>query len=1043
MKKVLPLFVCMLVGLVFSSLAQINVKGKVTSGEDGEETLPGVTVLQKGTANGTVSDINGNYDISVPEDAVLTYSFVGFETKEVRVGGRSVIDVSLQVDITSLNEVVVTAFGIEKSKKSLGYSQTEIEGDELTTVKEVTIASQLTGKVAGLNISRPNTGPAGSTSVIIRGRGALTGTNQALIVIDGVPVDNTSYAQANADGGIDRGDVFASINPDDIASISVLKGATAGTLYGERGANGVLIITTKKGSKELSIEYNGNYTFDLPANFGTFYQNQYGQGRRGEKPDSQTGALNNWQSWGAKLDGSDMVYFDGVTRPYVAAPENDVLNYLRTGTTFTNNLSISGGSELMTTRLSVSSLENKGIVPESGYERYTVNLLSSLNYKNKLRVEMKTNYIEDKAENRTNLADNGSNPAKTFAQVPSNISNAILRDNIRDPNAIDRRTSAIPWNNNPFILNPYWGPFENQQEDSKRRLIGYFLAKYHIIDQLSFQFRYAVDWTRTEDLYVEQEGTEFTPQGAFGQGTGEYNDRTLDIILNYTGKISSDIGINASLGAVRNPRSSKVTNVLGKGFIAPELYDIRNFEEKTPVTPSLREVQTNGLYGIAMIDFKQLLYLEGSLREDTYSTLTNPRGPEFSDNNSFYGSLSLSFILSDAISLPSFTNFFKLRGTYGTAGNGTPDPYKLQPTYIIEGNQYDSKNGQSFPLGSIALNEFANPFVQPTITRSLEFGLEARFLNDRLGIDVAYYRQNTLDQLLNVNIPTFTGFNETFTNAGDVENKGIEVLIDATPVKSGFFRWDLSFNYTTNKNTVLRLAEGIDALVPAGYDPRPEISIVSRVGQQPFNMEGTAFKRDKNGSIVHDENGLPIVVEGKRLGNFNPYFYGGLTNTFSYKDFTLSVIIDYKQGGKINSASNGAALASGKHIETLKGRDNPFFQIIGEGVTESGEPNTQFVFLDQYYGRLAGIAEHSTFDASFIKVRQATLTYKLPYKIIKRTPFKAARFGITGRNLFFIQNGISHLGLDPEALYNTNNYGLEFATLPTTRSIGFNLNFKF
>jgi len=1028
MKNILFTLITSLVVMHFAN-AQTVVTGTVTASDSGGG-LPGATVQELGTTNGDITDIDGKFSITVGDNATLEISFLGYTTQEIVVGNQTVLDVELLADAVALDGVVITAFGIEKSKRSLGFSQTKIGGDELVQAKEVNLISQLSGKVAGLNITKPNSGVAGSTIVEIRGQATLTGNDSPLIVIDGVPINNTQYSSNEIGestigqfGGTDFGDAFTSINPDDIESINVLKGASAGTLYGERGARGVIVITTKKGSQDLTIEYNGNITADMPTNVPSFYQRQYGQGRRGQKPTSVIDALNQTGSWGSLLDGSDFTFYDGVVRPYVAAPENDILNYLRTGYTINNNFSVSGGNEVITSRFSVSQLKNEGNVPESEYTRYTINSLTSMNFKDKLTLEIKANFIEEDAKNRSGVGAAGTNPGTSFTFLPPNISAEILRGTIRDPNNEDRTSNAIPWFNSAQVLNPYWAPFENIQEDNKRRLIGYFLAKYQFVDQLSLQVRYARDWTRVNDFYVDEQGTEYVRVGQMSTSTSEYNDNTFDAILNFNDQITEALNVNVNLGGVQNPRNSVVNRIGGREFISSGVYHVSNLVDKNPPNPTIRARQTNALYATALFNYKNFLFLDGSVRQDWYSTLTNPLDKTLSDNTSLYGAGALSFILSDVVKLPTWFTYAKVRGSYGTSGAGTPISGVLNPSYSFDPFIYDGKD-RNLPAARIDGQLYANPFLTPTLTKAIELGVDAKFLQNRLNVGLTYYKENTTRQLITVPIPSFTGYARTLTNVGEVENKGFELQLSARPIQNAKFSWNVSFNIARNFNELVSLRDGSDSF---------------------FNDEvATVLQRDENGAVIHGPTGVPLVsTQAQTLGNFTPDFSGGLTNTFKYKDLSLDVVLDFKQGGELWSGSNAAALANGKHNRTLPGRDNPFFQIIGEGVNEAGEENSVFAFLDQYYGGLALATETSIFDASFVKVRQVALSYNLPSSFLSKFSIKSARLSVTGRNLFIISSGLSELGIDPEALYNTNNSGFEYATLPTNRSVGVNLFIKF
>lgn len=1034
MKKPILLTLFLLIVAVGISYAQVVVSGTITSSED-NSVLPGVTIIEKGSSNGTVTDVNGKYTLRVNEGATLVFSFTGMTPIEEAIGSRTSIDVAMGTDDAILNEVVVTAFGMEKEKKALGYSATEIDGDELTTAKEVSVVTQLAGKVAGLDITKPTTGPAGSTNIVIRGLSTLNGDNRALIVVDGVPVDNSNLGSAGMWGGIDTGDGISSINADDIESINVLKGAAAGALYGERGAQGVILITTKKGTKRkgIGLEYSSNYTTDKAALYPDFYQREYGQGQNGQIPQTQEEAAENSASWGGKLDGRTITYFDGVDRPYSARPEDDILNYYRTGYTWTNTIAMTGGSETATARLSLSNLKNEGIVPNSGYERYSVNLLTSLNLTDNFTVELKANYVDEGAVNRANLSDNPSNPGKAWSQLPINISNEMLEDNLRFDDG-----RAVAWSSsNPFTVNPYWGPFEHRQNDQRRRVIGYVLAKYNFTDWLSLQARYALDWQQRDEFYAEAPGTEHNVNGSIGQTSYQINDNTKDIVINIDKRISDDFGVNLNLGGVQNPRSRRRTNVSGSGFVVPGLFTVRNLSNRNPGDFEDRELQTNGLYATALFDYKRFLYLDGTIRQDWYSTLTSPTDPDASDNTAVYGGASLSFIFSEIMNLPKAFTFGKIRASYGTAGNGVADPYLLSLTYGIDPIAY---NGAS--LGSINTEVFPSQNLKPTITTSFEVGADLRFFRNRFGIDFTYYKQNSRNQLLEASIPRPTAYARFLLNAGDIENKGIELAVSATPVIRGDFRWDLSMNYARNSNRVLALADGIDNF--SGESARFNANLISEVGEQVNTIHGTVLMKNDAGQIVHDENGLPMFEEENGpLGNYAPDWYGGLSSTFTFKNISLGLLFDTKQGGEIYSLTNVFAISQGSHPLTLVGRDNPDFVIQGEGVGPDGvTANAVSAPLDDYYGRLANAASESIFDASYIKLRQVTLTYRFTDNMFKNVPINGASISLTGRNLFFLQNKLDVLGLDPEAVYNLGGSGFEYSSIPSTRTFGVSLNVK-
>ena len=1015
--------------------AQSTVTGKVTDAGSGEG-LPGVSVFIEGTTIGTVTDVDGNYQLQASSTNIINFSFVGFATVQELVGNRTTINVVMEADITQLGEIVVTAFGLEKSKKSLGYAATTLDGKELVEARDVGIASQLSGRIAGVQVNRPTTGPAGSTNILIRGIGNLSGENRPLIVIDGVPVDNTNLGTGDQFGGRDTGDGFTSINQDDIEDINIIKGPAAATLFGDRGANGAIIITTKKGYsvEGVGIQYNGNYVFEdaliLPE-----FQQQYGNGASGLRPATFDEARDNAGSWGERFDGALTPFFDGVERPYSAAGDDDLRNYYERGHSISNTLSLVAGSEKANARVSLSNLQNSAIVPNSDYERTSINVLLTANPTDKITVEAKANYIREDALNRPNLSDNPSNPGKSFTSIPANISVDMLRNAIRDENG-----DAINWSNNPFALNPFWGPFENINEDTRNRWIGYIRASYDFTDWLTLQLRYGLDTYNHRFFNIEREGTPHNVNGTIFEDTYEIREENRDFLLMINKDLTEDINLNVNLGGIQTIRRNERFELRGSNIVIPGLDNVINTLEQVSRITLLR-TETNALFGNAQIAYKGFLFLDGAVRQDWYSTLTDPNNPDDSDNSAIYGSGALSFVFSDIVPLPSFFSFGKLRAAYGSAGNGAPDPFTTALTFNIEGQSFQGVNGP-VAQGFVGGNRVPNPNLEPTRTRSFEIGADLRFLDDRLALDFTYYIQSSINQIFFPSIPFSSGFESAVVNGGDVENRGIEVLLTGTPLKINDFSWDVSLNFTRNRNEVKELTEGIDVL--GGAAARFSANIESNVGDQVGNIVGTSLLRNDNGEIIHGEDGLPQLADERTiLGNFAPDWYGGITNTFYYKNLSFSFLIDVKQGGEVFSLTNASALGNGKHKRTLEGRENPLFEIQGRGVGPDGvTPNQTFARLDEYYGRISEAASESIFDASYVKMRQMSIGYTLPESLLSRLPFTNVRFSVVGRNLFFLKNGLDEIGVDPEGLYNIGINGFEFGSLPSTRSYGFNLSFS-
>lgn len=1021
----------------FQLAAQTNITGTVTSAG---ELLIGATVFEEGTENGTLTDLDGRYQLTVSPNATLKIEYLGYITQSIAVAGQNIVNIELKENSYQLKNVIVTAFGIEKEKKATGFAYSEIGGDELNKAREVTVAAQLIGKVAGLEITKPSNGPAGSTRIIIRGLSQLSGDNRPLIVIDGIPVDNTNARSAGLYGGRDSGDGFSSINPDDIENITVLKGPSASALYGSRGGNGVVLITTKKGTKRkgIGIEYTSNYTtekaFVLPN-----FQEEYGQGANGQKPTTQQEAFDNWRSWGAKLDGSPTPIFNGDELPYSAVGQDDIRDYYQRGNTWTNSLSFAGGNEVISSRLSLSQLTNSSIVPNASYDRYTANFNIKAKVFKKISLEGKANYAFEKADNRTDLTDNPGNPSKYFTIAPANLPHDVF-EKTRDENG-----DPIYWSQNPFTLSPYWGPFENQNYDNKGRFLGLLSARWEIIKGLSILGRVGTDESEHRFFNTEIDGTQYLTQGAILEDTIQVRERNFDIIANYNNKITNKIDFDINAGATRTNQYRSRFGEQGNGFIIPQLAELSNLTNVFDIPKTETKSRINALFATTSVSFNDYLYLEGSIRKDYFSVLTNPRDAQNSDNSVLYASGSLSFILSDAIKAPDWLSFAKLRMGYGTSGFGQIRPYSQILVYNIDVEPKQLPNGE-VSFGNIRNDNFVNPELKPSLTTAFEFGVDLKFIDSRFGIDFTVYRQNTNEHIFDNPLPSSTGFNRILINAGEVQNQGIELSLNASIIRTKDFEWALNFNYAKNENKIISLNGDLTQL---NYGPDRTFSaeIVATNGGNIGDIWGNVYARNDAGEIIHVD-GLPQIAEDREvLGNFTPDWYGGLTSTFSYKNLSLSFLIDTKQGGKILSTTSSFGYLFGRHINSLEGRDSPDFTIVGKGVDADGiSPNTTPANITDFYERLSTITEENVYDASYIKFRQLSISYSLNKKWLEKTKFiQGVTVSLVGRNLFFISNGLGEIGLDPESIYTATggDVGIEYAALPATRSYGINLNVKF
>lgn len=1048
-----------LLGLLmsFSVMAQdMTVTGTVT-GEDGLG-IPGVNVAVKGTTNGTITNVDGVYKLSVKDGDVLVYSFIGYVAQEVTVGPQASYDIVMREDVTDLDEVVVTALGIKREKKSLGYSVTEVNSEEMTTTREINAVNSLAGKVAGVQINQPTSGPTGSTRVIIRGISELSGNNQPLYVIDGVPMDNTDYGQADKEGGYDMATGISDLNPDDIETLSVLKGASAAALYGTRALNGVILITTKKGKaqKGIGVEVNSNFTFDQIKTGYEDVQYEYGMGSAGRIPDTKERASTWSTMWGARLgQGDQVVIHDGSTKPYVAHEDN-IQDFFRTGFSNTNTVNLSGGDEKSTFRLGISNLRSNDIVPETSLNRTTLTFRGSTQLSEKLAVDAKVSYITDKIDNRPQLSNAGIGAALLF--LPNNYDQAWLK------NHSDENGEYYKWTNYIGRENPYWVLDNVENQSRKKRIIAFADVSYQITDKLTFKVKAGTDFYSNK--FYEIAGKSTVLQGR----PGSMYERNMDVSEeNYEGLLSysnnfGDFSVSANLGANYMKYQYRERKLEGSGITTEGVKSLENYVDQRiySVDPQRKIIQS--VYAFGQVGYKNYLFLDLTYRVDQSSTLPV-------DNNTFdYPSMSGSFVFTDAFDLPDFLTFGKMRASIAKVGGDT-DPFMLDLNYggqqPFHGNSTVSIIGQTLP----------NPNLKPEETTSWEVGTDMRFFGNRLGLDVTYYNSNTINQILRLPRSKTTGFDDAIINAGEISNKGIEVLLTATPVQKGDFSWDLAFNFSKNKNEIVKLHD--EATVYEIEDARWASATIAAIeGEQFGSIMGNRLLRSPDGQIVHGDNGMPLLDNTKKdiLGNFNPDWIGGLNSTFNYKGVALKMAFDVRMGGELYSMTNLRLHETGLHKATLPGRNeyngwyarrtayeesnpgadmaeweevNPREGYVGEGVVNVGteeepvyEKNTTAVAPSSYWKTYTGSAEPFVYDASFIKLRSLSLSYSLPKSLLGKTPLANVTISAIGTNLWTIWKEVPNI--DPESAYNNGNgQGLEYGSFPGRSSYGFNINVKF
>lgn len=1024
--------------------AQLHeITGTVTSAVD-NQTLPSVNVVEAGTTNGTITNTDGTFSLTLTSaNASIVVSFVGFVTQTIEVNGRTTLGIQLEEDTQLLEEVVVTAFGIERSERAVGYSIGEVDGEQLRQSRETNVANALAGKVSGVTVQKPATGPAGSSRVIIRGNTSLGSgqDNQPLYVVDGVPIDNTTLGSAGMWGGSDGGDGISSINPDDIESMSVLKGPSAAALYGTRAKNGVILITTKRAKQGvgLGVEFSSNTSFENIL-VETDWQRQYGQGQRGAAPTSiDEATATNQSSWGQALDGSQQLAWDGSMRAY-SDVGSQLDKFYQTGVTTTNSLALTTSSENSSVRIGMSYLDNEGINPNAGLSRATFSLRGTSQLGSKLSADAKFNFIREDVLNRPRLSDSPGNANYTVYLLAPNVEVEPMFGSGPRPGTTDENLE-LDVTGNIFAQNPYFAEYNFKSADEERRLIGFTSLTYQFTDWLSLMGRFGGDTYTIRRTNITPFGTGFSPLGSQNEQEFRITEVNTDFLLMANRKLTPDIGINANFGGNILYREDERLTLSGSGgFNVPNLEAVTN-QVNPGIGYSLDHKQINSLYGSAEFSFRDYAFLTLTARNDWSSTLP------VENNSYFYPSINASFVFSEALSTPDWLSFGKIRASWAEVGGDT-DPYQLSLTYSLAGSAHLGR-----PYGGVAQGQIPLASLKPFSQIGQEVGIDLRFFDSRVGLDFTWYDQTTQDQILSTTISSASGFGSQVINAGEMKNSGIEAMLNLTPVRTPDVRWDLSFNFAKNQNEVVSLSGEQTSLVLDESRRRGNF-VTADVGESYGTIKGQKYLRESvptdadgdpdvcnaTGRIVHDASGLPLSTgELCVLGNGTPDFVGGVFNTVRYRNFTLSALVDFSFGGDIFSFTNSQAYSSGLHKATLVGRDG----IVGDGVDENGNANTVSVDAQDYYGRIANdIGEQFIYDASFVKLREMQLTYRLPSSLLRNSPFQLVTIGVVGRNLWLIHSNVENV--DPESSYNNSNaQGLEHAGVPQVRSIGFNLNVRF
>jgi tonB-linked outer membrane protein, susC/ragA family len=1006
----------------------------------------GASVVEKGTSNGVVTDLNGKFSLNVKPGATLIISFVGYKQQEVKAGNVP-LNIVLEEDSKMLGEVVVTALGIKRERKALGYGVAEVQGEALTKAKETNVINSMAGRVPGLVVTQTAGGASGSSRVILRGSTEMTGNNQPLYVIDGVPLDNTNFGSAGTYGGFDLGDGISSVNPDDIESMSVLKGPAASALYGSRASHGVILITTKKANKDkISVEYNGTMTFDTQLAKWDDVQQIYGMGSNGTYPINAVSNTN--MSWGAKADGTNMLkYFDGVERPYLIVPDN-TSQFFRTGFTATNSAIIGVNNGKTGIRFTYTDMRNKDIVPKTHMSRDIFNLRANTTA-GKFDLDFSANYTREDVKNRPALGDSKSNIGKNLMTLATTYDQEWLKT-YQDANG-----EYSNWNGmDPYNVNPYWDVYKNSNNSKKDQFRFNGKVVWNITQHLKIQGTAGAElnWFTFEDYKAPT-----TPgyESGYLQNNNfrnrMYNFELLALYNNSWG----DFDFNATLGGNLYKVNNQTIVTTAKDMKIRDVVALMSFNEVS-VEPYSYRKQINSVYGAVNLGWKHMLYFDATLRGDQSSTLP------ISNNMYIYPSFSGSFVFSELLKLGDKLPYGKVRMSWAQVGSDT-DPYQLGLVYTKSKFAYPG-----YTIGYISNGTIPNKDLKPTKTNSFEMGLELKFLKNRIGLDFTYYSQLSKNQIMGMASSSTSGYGYRLINAGEIENKGVEIALNTRPIQTKDFSWNLNFNFSKNSNKVKKLVDDMDMfeLEKATW---LDVQVAAKVGENFGSIVGPDFQRNENGDILIDPStGLPMYDKSNHvLGNASWDWTGGVYTNFSYKNISLSAVFDVKVGADLYSMSARAAHETGKSMATLEGREAwykseearqaagyakdspdwiPTGGFIAPGVIDNGDgtyrENDIVINPEKYWMSVCRNAPSMfIYDNSYVKCREITLSYTLPKAWLKNV-VDGLTISFVARNPFIVWKNIPNI--DPDSNYNnTTGMGMEYGSLPSRKSYGFNVNVKF
>ena len=1005
--------------LTLSAYAQ-QISGTV-SDENGVP-LPGATVVVEGTSTGVSTDFDGNYSIDASQGDVLVFSYVGYQSQSVSVGASSTLDVSLEPD-SLLDEVVVTALGLTREKKSLGYSVSEITSEQVNTIKDHNLANALVGKVAGINITQSGTIGAGSR-IVIRGNNSLTGQNQALVVVDGIPINQDGINSGGSEyNNIITGGGITDVNPNDVESVSILKGPNAAALYGARAGNGVILITTKKGSSEskMGVTVNSNTVFEDPM-FLPDRQNIYGQGTRNAAATASADMSRG--SYGQLADGSLQLYYDGTSKPYTVQPDN-VADFYETGVKSINSVSISNGNSKSNFRFSYTNNSTTSILPNASLNSHNFNVRAMSQLTDKLSIDAKATYFTQELNHRARTGSEGI--TQLIHNMPTTVRVSDLRKYQMDNPATDADYAVIAYDRpGTSTGNPYWLLYNDVDDENRGRFFGFAKINYEFTDWLSGFVRVGADVTDLTSYYVRQPGHHYYPQGRLERTTSNSGELNSEFLLTAKGDVADDLNVVFNVGGNLSKRTYEAMRNFGDDFKLNSKAFLSNtlVQEFTETPQQIKKV--NSLYASANFAYDNFAYLDVTARNDWSSTLG-------ADNRSYmYTSVNLALLLQDYIDPnKELFDLFKVRASVANVGNDT-SPYQLVQTFSVPGQGY---------LGLTTLNSPStrlNPDLKPENIESTEVGLELSLLDNNLTFDFAYYNITTTDMIFRVPVPAATGYSFFLENVGEVTNQGVELLLGYNVINNSDMRWNTSLFASKNENKLVSLIDDLDTLVYYQTNSG-NVNSQAKVGGGIGDLYGTVWERDSSGNRLVGADGKPTQSNPDNfLGNAQPDWLAGWSNSFFYKNFSLNVLIDGRFGGVVYSGDSSRLDSYGVSERSLQYRESG---VVLDAVDPNGAANTVNITGQEYWQRIADIAEPYVYAQDNVRLRELAIGYSFPD--VSALGMESVNLQLIGRNLFFINKKAEDI--DPEAALGTNlgGQGIALGNLPTLRSIGLNVTLKF